>query len=117
VHAEAPRPQDTDWRQILGLYQLLERVAPSPVVTLNRAIAVAMVQGPRAGLDLLATLDGEPLLRGSHRLDAVRGHLLELAGDHRAARQSYQAAARRTLSLPEQRYLTARAAGLADQRP
>jgi predicted RNA polymerase sigma factor len=116
VHAEAPRAQDTDWRQILGLYQLLERVAPSPVVTLNRAIAVAMVEGPRAGLDLLATLDGEPLLRGSHRLDAVRGHLLELAGDHRAARQSYQAAARRTLSLPEQRYLTARAAGLADQR-
>ena len=115
VHAEAPRAQDTDWRQILGLYQLLERVAPSPVVTLNRAIAVAMVQGPRAGLDLLATLDGEPLLRGSHRLDAVRAHLLELAGDHRAARQSYQAAARRTLSLPEQRYLTARAAGLADQ--
>ena len=116
VHAEAPRAQDTDWRQILGLYQLLERVAPSPVVTLNRAIAVAMVEGPRAGLDLLATLDGEPLLRGSHRLDAVRAHLLELAGDHRAARQSYQAAARRTLSLPEQRYLTARAAGLADQR-
>ena len=116
MHAEAPRAQDTDWRQILGLYQLLERVAPSPVVTLNRAIAVAMVEGPRAGLDLLATLDGEPLLRGSHRLDAVRGHLLELAGDHRAARQSYQAAARRTLSLPEQRYLTARAAGLADQR-
>jgi predicted RNA polymerase sigma factor len=86
------------------------------VVTLNRAIAVAMVQGPRAGLDLLTTLDGEPMLRGGHRLDAVRAHLLELAGDYRAARKCYQAAARRTLSLPEQRYLTARAAGLADQR-
>ena len=64
VHAEAPRAQDTDWRQILGLYQLLERVAPSPVVTLNRAIAKAMVEGPGAGLDLLGNLDGEPLLRG-----------------------------------------------------
>jgi predicted RNA polymerase sigma factor len=116
VHAEAPRAQDTDWRQILSLYRLLERVAPSPVVTLNRAIAVAMVDGPRAGLDLLATLDGDPMLRGSHRLDAVRAHLLEMAGDHRAAHQCCQAAARRTLSLPERRYLTARAAGLADQR-
>jgi predicted RNA polymerase sigma factor len=116
VHAEAPRAEDTDWRQILGLYRLLDRIEPSPVATLNRAIAVAMVDGPRAGLDLLATLDGEPMLRGSHRLDAVRGHLLEMAGDAAAARECYQAAARRTLSLPEQRYLTARAAGLAESQ-
>jgi RNA polymerase sigma factor (sigma-70 family) len=108
VHAEAGRAEDTDWPQILGLYELLERLAPGPMVTLNRAVAVAMVRGPRAGLDLLTTLDGP--LAGHHRLDAVRAHLLEMAGEADEARASYRLAARRTTSRPERRYLEARAA-------
>jgi predicted RNA polymerase sigma factor len=112
VHDEAARAEDTDWPQILVLYELLERLAPSPVVTLNHAVALAMVRGPRAGLDLLATLDGDGRLAGHHRLDAVRAHLLELAGETAAAREHYRAAARRTTSLPEQRYLEGRAARL-----
>jgi RNA polymerase sigma factor (sigma-70 family) len=110
VHAEAPRSEDTDWPQILGLYDLLERLAPGPMVTLSRAVAVAMVRGPRAGLDLLSTLD-EPLA-GHHRLDAVRAHLLEMAGEPDAARAAYRVAARRTTSRPERRYLEDRAARL-----
>ena len=117
VHAEAARAEDTDWAQILALYALLERLTPNPMVTLNRAVAVAMVRGPRAGLDLLVTLDGDERLAGHHRLDAVRAHLLEMAGDRPAARAAYVRAARRTTSLPEQRYLEARAARLAPARP
>jgi RNA polymerase sigma factor (sigma-70 family) len=113
VHDEAPRAQDTDWPQILALYELLARVSPNPMVTLNHAVAVAMVNGPRAGLDLLATLDTDDRMAAHHRLDAVRAHLLEMAGDHAAARAGYRTAARRTTSLPEQRYLEARAARLA----
>lgn len=112
VHAEAARAQDTDWPQILALYLLLERVEPNPVVTLNRAVALAMVDGPRAGLELLATLDADERLAGHHRLAAVRAHLLELAGERDAARGAYREAARRTTSLPEQRYLERRAAGV-----
>jgi RNA polymerase sigma factor (sigma-70 family) len=112
VHDEAARAEDTDWPQILVLYELLQQLAPSPVVTLNHAVALAMVRGPRAGLDLLATLDDDPRMAGHHRLDAVRAHLLELAGDTAAARDHYRAAARRTTSLPEQRYLEGRAARL-----
>jgi predicted RNA polymerase sigma factor len=112
VHDEATRAEDTDWPQILVLYELLERLAPSPVVTLNHAVALAMVRGPRAGLDLLATLDDDGRLAGHHRLDAVRAHLLELAGDPAGAREHYRAAARRTTSLPEQRYLEDRAGRL-----
>jgi RNA polymerase sigma factor (sigma-70 family) len=112
VHDEAARAADTDWPQILVLYELLERLAPSPVVTLNHAVALAMVRGPLAGLELLATLDDDGRLTGHHRLDAVRAHLLELAGDPTAAREHYRAAARRTTSLPEQRYLEGRAARL-----
>ena len=112
VHDEAARAEDTDWPQILVLYELLQQLAPSPVVTLNHAVALAMVRGPRAGLDLLATLDDDPRMAGHHRLDAVRAHLLELAGDAAAARDHYRAAARRTTSLPEQRYLEGRAARL-----
>ena len=112
VHDEAPRAQDTDWPQILALYKLLERVAPNPMVTLNHAVAVAMVNGPRAGLQLLETLDADDRMAAHHRLDAVRAHLLEMAGDHPAARAGYLTAARRTTSLPEQRYLEARAARL-----
>jgi RNA polymerase sigma factor (sigma-70 family) len=113
VHAEAARAQDTDWAQILALYGLLERISPNPMITLNRVVALAMVRGPQAALDLLGSLEADERLAGHHRLDAVRAHLLELAGDHRAARASYQRAARRTTSLPERRYLEARAARLA----
>ena len=114
VHDEATRAEDTEWPQILALYELLERISDNPVVTLNRAVAVAMVRGPRAGLDLLETLDAGEQLTGHHRLDAVRAHLLEMAGDNAAARSYYRTAARRTTSLPEQRYLEARAARLAE---
>jgi RNA polymerase sigma factor (sigma-70 family) len=113
VHDEAPSAEATDWPQILALYQVLEQVSPSPVVTLNRAVAVAMVDGPRAGLALLGTLDADERLAHTHRLEAVRGHLLELAGDADAARAAYRRAARMTASLPEQRYLALRAARLA----
>ena len=112
VHAEAERAEDTDWAQIVGLYQLLERLAPNPMVTLNHAVAVAMVDGPRAGLALLEPLDSDDRLARHHRLHAVRAHLLEMAGDHQGARSGYQAAARLTTSLPEQRYLRGRAARL-----
>ena len=112
VHDEAPRAEDTDWPQILALYELLERLAPNPVVTLNHAVAVAMVRGPRAGLDMLEALEAGGELAGHHRLDAVRAHLLELAGEPAAARESYRLAARRTTSLPERRYLEDRAASL-----
>jgi RNA polymerase sigma factor (sigma-70 family) len=116
VHDEAARPEDTDWRQIVALYEMLARVAPNPMVTLNQAVAVAMVDGPQAGLDLLRTLDDDERMAGHHRLDAVRAHLLERAGELGAARESYRAAARRTTSLPERRYLEDRAAKLTDDR-
>jgi predicted RNA polymerase sigma factor len=113
VHDEAPSARDTDWRQILALYQLLSRVAPGPMVTLNEAVALGMVQGPSAGLDLLATLDADERMARHHRLAAVRAHLLEMSGDHAAAREHYLTAARRTTSVPEQHYLQAKAARLA----
>ncbi|MDQ3055182.1 MAG: sigma-70 family RNA polymerase sigma factor [Actinomycetota bacterium] len=112
VHDEAPSNEQTDWPQILALYEVLARVSPGPIVTLNRAVALAMVDGPRAGLALLGTLDGDDRMAHTHRLDAVRAHLLELAGDPAAARASYLQAARRSASLPEQRYLALRAAQL-----
>jgi RNA polymerase sigma factor (sigma-70 family) len=114
VHDEAPSFEQTDWDQILGLYELLERLAPGPMVELNRIVAVAMVHGPEAGLRQLAAAETSPGLAGHHRLDAVRAHLLELAGDNKAARASYRLAARRTLSLAERRYLTARATRLRE---
>ena len=113
VHAEATRFEDTDWRQILGLYGLLQAVAPGPMVTLNRIVAGAMVHGPEAGLKELAAAQADPALAGHHRVEAVRAHLLEMAGDRAAARAHYRLAARRTLSVPEQRYLESRAAALA----
>ena len=113
VHDEAPSAQDTDWPQILALYGVLERVSPGPIVTLNRAVAIAMVHGPRAGLALLGTLDDDERMAHNHRLEAVRGHLLEMAGEPVAARESYLRAARMTASLPEQRYLGLRAARLS----
>jgi RNA polymerase sigma factor (sigma-70 family) len=114
IHDEAPRADDTDWPQILALYEVLERLSPNPMVTLNRAVAVAMVHGPQAGLDLLETLDDDDRVATHHRLEVVRGHLLEMAGDHAAAITSYRTAARRTTSLPERRYLEGRAARLAE---
>jgi RNA polymerase sigma factor (sigma-70 family) len=114
VHAEAATADDTDWPQILALYELLERVGPNPMVTLNRAVAVAMVDGPQAGLDVLAALDDDERMARHHRLDAVRAHLLEMAGDHATAREMYRSAARGTTSLPEQRYLETRAARLSE---
>jgi RNA polymerase sigma factor (sigma-70 family) len=112
VHAEAGRAEDTDWPQILALYELLERFSPNPMVTLNHAVALAMARGPQAGLELLQTLAADPRMAAHHRLHAVRAHLLELAGDDDEALAAYRAAARRTTSLPEQRYLEGRAARL-----
>jgi RNA polymerase sigma factor (sigma-70 family) len=108
IHDEAPADQDTDWPQIALLYKILARLAPNPIVTLNHAIALAMVDGPQAGLDLLSTLDRDERMAKHHRLPAVKAHLLEMAGDAEAARSCYQEAARRTTSIPEQRYLEAR---------
>ena len=110
VHDEAARADETDWPQIVVLYEILERISPNPMVTLNQAVAVAMVRGPQAGLDLLAKLDADERLADHHRLHAVRAHLLEMAGDDAGARSSYRTAARRTTSAPERRYLEARAA-------
>jgi len=110
VHDEAKRAVDTDWRQILMLYELLESTAPGPMVTLNRIVAVAMVHGPAAGLALLD--DADAALKDHHRLAAVRAHLLELSGDLDAARAAYHQAARLTQSIPEQRYLQSRADAL-----
>jgi predicted RNA polymerase sigma factor len=107
VHDRVPRAEDTDWPQILGLYSLLP---DTPVVTLNRAVAVAMVDGPAAGLALLDGLDDGPLA-GHYRVRAVRGHLYEMAGDTARAHACYRAAAAGTTSIPEQRYLTQKAAG------
>jgi RNA polymerase sigma factor (sigma-70 family) len=112
VHDEAATAGDTDWRQILALYDLLERLAPNPMVTLNRAVAVAMVRGPEAALDLLDTLDADDRMADHYRLAAVRAHLLEMAGDLDAALSGYRTAARRTTSIPERRYLESRAARL-----
>jgi RNA polymerase sigma factor (sigma-70 family) len=115
VHAEAPRAEDTDWPQIVALYDLLDRLAPNPMVTLNRAVAVGMVSGPEAGLAALEGLDER--LPGHHRLEAVRAHLLEQAGDHAAALAAYRNAARTTTSLPERRYLETRANNLKGSGP
>jgi RNA polymerase sigma factor (sigma-70 family) len=113
VHDEAARAEDTDWLQILALYGLLERMADNPMVRLNHAVALAMAQGPRAGLERLAELKGDKRLAGHHRLAAVRAHLLEMAGDRDEAIGAYRTASALTASAPEQRYLLARAARLA----
>jgi predicted RNA polymerase sigma factor len=110
VHDQARHAGDTDWPQILALYGLLEQMTGNPVVTLNRAVAAAMADGPSAGLAVLDTVDER--LTGHYRLDAVRAHLLEMAGDTQAALAHYRAAAKRTTSLPEQRYLASQAARL-----
>ena len=113
LHDEAPSDADTDWPQILALYDVLRRVSPGPVVTLNRAVAVARVHGPLAGLAELGTLDDDDRMTRGHRLEAVRAHLLELAGDRPAAVAAYRRAAKRAASTPEQHYLSLRAARLS----
>ncbi|HEX5015138.1 MAG TPA: DUF6596 domain-containing protein [Candidatus Limnocylindrales bacterium] len=114
VHDEASTADATDWPEIVELYGLLAAVAPNPMVSLNQAVAVAMVDGPAAGLARLDDLTSDDRIAGSHRFEAVRGHLLEMAGDAAAARRSYLAAARKTTSLPERRYLESRAARLGE---
>ena len=117
IHDEASRAEDTDWPQILALYDLLKGTSDNPMVLLNHAVAAAMVHGPSAGLELLNALDADGRLTGHHRLDAVRAHLLELAGDHQAAIAHYSIAAGRTTSLPERNYLVTQAARLKESTP
>ena len=116
VHDEAARAEDTDWPQILALYGLLLRMSDNPMVALNHAIATAMVEGPRAGLDRLDALDADGRIAGHRRLHAVRAHLLELAGEASAAIEQYQLAAGKTDSLPERNYLMTQAARLREKR-
>src|ERR1700730_1850994 len=113
VHDEAERAEDTDWPQILALYELLKRVPPWQMVTLNHAIAAARVHGPAEGLQLLRALDTDPRLVTHYRLAAVRAHLLEKTGDYEAAIKHYRVAAARTTSIPERNYLMTQAARLA----
>ena len=108
VHDEAERVEETDWTQVLALYELLDQVSPNPMATLNRCVAVAMVHGPIAGLDLLVTLQDDPRVVQHHLFYAVRGHLLDMAEDHTAASEAFEVAARRTASQPEKRYLLKR---------
>lgn len=114
VHDEAARVEDTDWPQILALYELLMNMSDNPMVILSHAVAVAMVHGPSAALELLEELDADGRLSGHHRVDAVRAHLLELAGDHQAAIKHYWTAAGRTANLPERNYLMMQAARLRE---
>ncbi|WP_030770956.1 MULTISPECIES: RNA polymerase sigma factor [unclassified Streptomyces] len=115
VHDEAASDEDTDWVEILALYEVLIRLVPGPVERLGHAVAMAMAHGPRRALALLADLDEDERLAGHHRLEAVRAHLLEMAGERAAARAAYAKAAGLTLSVPERRYLRLRAARLAER--
>lgn len=112
VHDEATRAEDTDWPQILALYELLKRMSDNPMVILNHAIAAAMVHGPKEGLNLLDALKGDPRIAEHHRMDAVRAHLLEMAGDLPAAVRNYRAAAGKAVNVPERNYLLIQAARL-----
>ena len=116
THAAAEKPDATDWAEVHTLYKILERIAPNPMVTLNRAVALAELEGPQAGLDLLATLDADERMTDHYRLHAVRAHLLEQTGAVAAARDEYELAARTTASLAERRYLESRASRLGNGR-
>ena len=109
THADAATAGETNWPQVHAAYLIMERIAPNPMVTLNRAVALAETEGPQAGLALLATLDGDERMAGHHRLLSVRAHLLEKAGDTAGAYEHYRRAAKSTASLAEQRYLESRA--------
>lgn len=113
VHDDAARAEDTDWQQILTLYSLLKRMSDNPMVTLNHAIAAAMVEGPQKGLELLRMLDSDPRVAEHYRLDAVRGHLFEMAGDREQAIAHYREAAAKTTSIPEREYLAVQIARLS----
>jgi predicted RNA polymerase sigma factor len=115
VHDEAARVEDTDWPQILALYDLLKRMSNNPIVALSHSIAAAMVHGPLKGLELLDALNSDGRLSENHRIDAVRAHLLELAGDREGAVKHYRAAAGKTANLPERNYLLAQAARLSSE--
>jgi predicted RNA polymerase sigma factor len=117
VHDEAARAEDTDWPQILALYELLKRMSDNPMVALNHAVAAAMVHGPSKGLELLRALDSDARIAGHHRLDAVRAHLLIMAGDYQGAIAHYRIAASQTTSRPERNYLIAQAARLNESTP
>jgi RNA polymerase sigma factor (sigma-70 family) len=117
VHDEAPRAGDTDWPQILALYEILKRISDNPMVILNHAIAAAAVHGPLRGLELLGALDSDSRIAGHHRLAAVRAHLFEMAGGHQAATMHYRIAASRTTSIPERNYLITQAARLGESTP
>jgi RNA polymerase sigma factor (sigma-70 family) len=112
VHDQSPSAEATDWVRIEQLYEQLATISPSPVVELNRAVAVAMARGAAAGLELLATLEDDKRIADDHRLYAVRAHLLEMLGRAEEAREAYEAAASRTGNLVQQRYLRRRAARL-----
>jgi RNA polymerase sigma factor (sigma-70 family) len=114
VHDEAASAEDTDWPQILALYELLKRMSDNPMILLNHAIAAAMVHGPKKGLELLSVLDSDTRLAERHRLEAVRAHLLEMAGDHEGAITHYRIAASRATSVPERNYLIMQAARVSD---
>jgi RNA polymerase sigma factor (sigma-70 family) len=116
IHDEAPRVEDTDWPQVMALYELLKRMSDNPMVVLNHAIAVAMVHGPAKGLELIDTLDQDSRLAGHHRLHAVRAHLLEMAGDSHGAIAQYRLAAGKTTSIPERDYLISQAARLSERK-
>jgi len=115
VHDEAGSAEATDWPQILALYEVLKRISDNPMVTLNHAVAAAMVHGPARGLELLSALDSDARLANHHRLDAVRAHLLEMSGDHEAAIKHYRLAAGRATNIPERNYLLTQAARLEEQ--
>ena len=117
VHDQAPRVEDTDWPQILAIYELLERMSDNPMVSLNRAVAAAMVHGPTAGLAMVEALDKDERIRGHYRLDAVRGHLVEKAGDVERAIVHFRAASERTASIPERDYLLTKVARLTSVEP
>jgi RNA polymerase sigma factor (sigma-70 family) len=112
THADAQRAEDTNWQQVHVLYKILERIAPNPMVTLNRAVALAQTSGPDAALHLLAELEADPRMNNHHRLHAVRAHLFEMSGDVPSAREQYKLAARGTASMTERRYLESRANAL-----
>jgi predicted RNA polymerase sigma factor len=113
VHDEAARAEDTDWPQILALYEVMRRITDNPMVSLNHAIAAAMVHGPQAGLDLLARLDSDTRIAGHYRLDVVRGHLFERLGERDRAIAHFRAAAEGTTNTPERNYLLTKAAQLS----
>ena len=117
IHDEAPNPEETDWPQIKALYELLLQISDNPMVALNHVVAVAMADGPTAGLRRLDTLAADKLLAEDHRLYAVRAHLLEMSGDTAVAHEAYLDAARRATNLPQQRYLNRQAARLQDASP